>query len=399
MVKINRALLSSSLILLITFNLYNFLNFVFQFFMARMLTLADYGSLAALFSIIYLTGIFSESIQTIVVKYSASEENKSKLKNLIVRSMRKSFRISAIIFIFYLLIAIPLSFILEIPYLLLTSTGLIIFTSFLSPITRGIMQGTKRFNSLGINMIIESTFKLILAILFVYAGWRVYGAIIATIIATALSFVLSLFAIRDILRLKDKFMPVKEIYAYSKPVFFILFIILAFYSIDVVIAKVVFPAAVAGHYAIASILGKIILFGTQPISKAMFPLSAEKRNQKNNNLILNAFAIIMFCIISILLVIYFFPDAIIKIFAGRAIIESSNILFYLSIAFSLISITSLVLFYRLSRGKISNYWLFAAFPVIEIILLSVFSHNLVEYSLAFVTSSAIFLWGTILLSK
>ena len=86
--------------------------------MARMLTPADYGTLAALFSIIYLTGIFSESIQTVIVKYSASEKSKARLKNLITRSIKKALKFSIIIFIGYILLSIPLSFMLEIPYLL-----------------------------------------------------------------------------------------------------------------------------------------------------------------------------------------------------------------------------------------------------------------------------------------
>ena len=77
MIKINRALLGGSLILLITFNLYALINFFFQFSMARMLSIADYGTLAALYSIVYFMGVFAEPIQTVITKYSAS--NKSRL--------------------------------------------------------------------------------------------------------------------------------------------------------------------------------------------------------------------------------------------------------------------------------------------------------------------------------
>ncbi|MCU0642503.1 MAG: hypothetical protein MUF61_02915, partial [archaeon] len=86
MVRLNRALLGGSLVLLITFNIFNLLNFIFQFAMARMLSPADYSILAVLFSIIYMTGIFGEPIQTIIAKFSASEKNTGKLKNLLSRS-------------------------------------------------------------------------------------------------------------------------------------------------------------------------------------------------------------------------------------------------------------------------------------------------------------------------
>ena len=172
-----------------------------------------------------------------------------------------------------------------------------------------------------------------------------------------------------------------------------MFVILAFYSLDVIVAKMVFPAEIAGYYAIASILGKIILFGTMPVSKAMFPLSAAKHKGKEGHILLNAVGIILFCIIIALLVIYLMPGLIVQIFSGREIVEAANILFYLSIAFSLISLANLVLLYRLSREKIKAYWLLAIFPIIEVVLLVIFSHNLVEFSLAFITASAIFLWG------
>ena len=71
MLKINKALIGGSLILLITFNLYHAFNYFFHFAMARMLTIADYGVLVALYSIIYIFTIFSESVQTIITKYAS----------------------------------------------------------------------------------------------------------------------------------------------------------------------------------------------------------------------------------------------------------------------------------------------------------------------------------------
>jgi O-antigen/teichoic acid export membrane protein len=395
MVKINRELLSGSLVFLIAFNIYNVLNFAFHFSMARMLSPADYGILAALFSIIYMTGIFSESIQTIVAKYSSGEENKGKLKNLVLRTIKKSLKLSLIVFAAYIFAAIPLSFILKIPYLLLTSTGLIIFSAFLPPITRGALQGTKRFFPLGINFIIEGFIKLSLAVLFVFLGWKVYGAMAGTIIASAIAFIFSIIAIRDIMKSREKSIKTEGIYSYSLPVFFVLFTILLFYSIDIIIAKAVFDPTTAGYYAIASILAKTIFLGTQPISKVMFPLVAEKKNSKGHHLLLNALVLILLCIAAALLMFYFFPDFIIWVFSGKHITESSNILFYLGVAVSLLSLTNLALLYKLSLGKIRNYWIFILFPIIEIALLCIFSHNLIEFSIALITSSAIFLWGSI----
>jgi O-antigen/teichoic acid export membrane protein len=397
MVKLNKSLLTSSIILLVSFNLFNAINFLFQFAMARMLTAADYGVMAALFSFIYLSGIFGEPIMTIIAKYSAGEKSKEKVKNLLKRSLKKSLKISSMIFLVFIFAAIPLSFMLNIPYLLLSSTGLMIFAAFLPPITRGVMQGKKMFSTLGINLVIESIVKIFLAVSLVFIGWKVYGAMLAAIAGAFTAFLFSLLALRSILKSREQHMNIPGFYSYSWPAFLMIFSVLCFFSLDIIIARIVFEATTAGYYAIASTLAKAIFLATQPISKALFPMAAEKKRGDRAHLLPNALGMILTCLVPALLVFYFFPDWLIRIFAGRFIIESQNILIYLAAAMGIFSIANLLLLYKLSIGKTKNYKIFVIFPIIELVLLCIFSHNLIEFSIAFLTASAIFLWGAVFL--
>ena len=84
----SKNLLKGTLILLIMFNLFNVLNFIFQFSMARLLSLADYGIMSALFAIVYLSVGFTESIQTILTKFTTQEENKGKLHDIIKKALQ-----------------------------------------------------------------------------------------------------------------------------------------------------------------------------------------------------------------------------------------------------------------------------------------------------------------------
>ena len=400
MAKLNKTLFKGSVILLITFNLYNLFNFVFQFSMARLLTIAEYGILATLYSMIYLLSMFTESIQTVVAKYSANEPSPGKLKNLFNKSLKKAFSISLVFFILYLITAFPLSNLLNITYSLTALNGIMIFTAIFPPISRGIMLGRKRFKQLGFALVIESISKLVIAIFLVLIGLKVYGAIIATFIGVLISFIYSIYGIKNILSSKESKAVTANIYQYSKPVFLLTFIIIAFYSLDVIIAKIVFSAELAGYYALASILGKTIFWGTQPISRAMFPLSAEKKKDNKHNLIINS-ALLLFLLIAIaLLLFYFFPDLILKLFSGKSdISEASKILFYVGIAFSLQAIANLALLYKISLGKIKGYFNFIIFILIEIALMLYFSNSLLEFSIAYILASAIFLWGSIYLLK
>ena len=399
--RVNRGVVKGSLILLIAFNVFNGLNFVFHFFMARMLSVSDYGILATLFTITYVLAVFSESIQIVITKYSVQENEKGKLKNIIKKSFKKAFFVSVLLFVVYLAAAVPMSRILEIKYLLVALNGVILFSIFLSPVTRGVLQGKKRFKALGVNMAIEAVIKLCLAILFVYIGWRVYGALIGTLVGMGIALFASFFSLGDIMKSKEEKSETSGIYGYSLPAFLIILVILMFYSIDVIIVKILFPADTAGVYAIASILAKTIFFGTQPVSRAMFPITAEGNGKdgksKPDNAFMNAMMILIPMIVIALAVFYFAPNLIIKIFSGKELGEAASILFYLGVAVSLISFANLILLYKLSLGKIKRFYYLFVFLGVEIALMIYFSANLFQFSIAFITSAAIFLWGAVFL--
>jgi len=395
--KVNGDLMKGSFILLFSFGVYNFLNFIFQFSMARMLNLSDYGILAALFSIIYMLTVFTESIQIIIMKYSSNESSAGKLKYLIHKSLNKSFIVALFLFGIYLIISLLLKSLLDIPYYLLAFNGLIIFSSLFLPITRGVLQGRKLFGSLGLNMIYESSLKLIFAVFFVFIGWNVFGAIAGTILGVGFAFGLSFIPLKRILFKKKVHFKTEGVYEYAKPAFFITLIIVMFYSIDIIIAKIVFSSELAGAYAISSILSKSIFWGTQPISRVMFPLvsKGKSNNKESGTIFTNAFVFLITLIVIALGIFHFFPGLIIKIFSGKEIVESIGILFILGLGTSVISIANLVLLYKLSLNKTKGYAYLFLFVLIEAFLLFYFSANLFQFSIAFMTSSFALLWASL----
>ncbi|MEK6825869.1 MAG: oligosaccharide flippase family protein [Nanoarchaeota archaeon] len=392
--RLNKPIVRGSIILLVTFGIFNILNYIFHFTMLHLLTVAEYGVVATLFSFIYIFGIFTESIQTVVTKYTSNEKNEGKLKNIIKRASRRAFFVSFLFFSAYLLISLVLSPLLKIPYGLLAVTGIIIFTSFLLPITRGVMQGRQRFTALGRSMVLESVVKLALGILLVYGGWKVYGAMIASVLGVVLALVFSFFdrEIRTIFASKEKTAPTPQIWKYSLPVFILTFTVLAFYSIDVFIAKVVFDADTAGYYALAAIIAKTIFFLTYPIGKAMFPLSAEGSGKKNPGTFKHAIILLLLCIVAALLFIYFFPELLIWISSGKSAPLSISILFILSIGTSALALSNMTILYKLSQGNVRGYGFALAFLALEILLLLLFSANIQQFALAFLTANVCFLW-------
>ncbi|MBI2449864.1 oligosaccharide flippase family protein [Candidatus Pacearchaeota archaeon] len=289
--------------------------------MARFLEPSDYGILATLMAFVYILTIPGESIQIIISKYTSKfhKENEfGKLRALFEKSFYKGIRMAAFIFVLYLIVSPIFTIILKIPFHLLAITGLIIFAAFVLPIGRGILQGTKRFYSLGINSIIEGSIKLVLSFTLVYMGLNVLGAISSVIVSLFIAFVISVFSFNYIFKYKRESLKIEGIYGYGFSVFILIALVIILLSIDVIIAKAMFPEDLVGKYAVASIIGKMIFFATQPISKTMFPLTSEKSDKKEESRDISMKSILLVIIITIpaLLIFLFFPEIFVSILFG-----------------------------------------------------------------------------------
>ena len=397
-------LVRGSLILFIAINLFNFMNYLFHFFMARMLGPADYGVLAVLMSILYIISVPSESIQTIVSRYTSkylAEKKLGKIKSLLSRTLKKSVKFAFFIFLIYIPVAFFLSNFLKIDFLLILLTGTIVFGFFMMPINRGILQGKKKFKELGLNMITESGTKLIIAIFLVYIGLGVYGAISGNLMGVFLAFVFAFIFMKDVVKSKKVEIETKGIYAYGMPVFIVIISIMVMLSMDIILAKRFFSPEIAGQYAVASMLGKMIFFGTAGISKAMFPFATEKfENGDKSHGVFYKSLLIIFAFILIALVFFgLIPKFIVGILFGSQYLAISNIVIYTGLAFGFLSITNLILIYSLRAHKIRFSYLLFIFILLEIILLSLFNSSLKSFSIALVTANFIMMLGSLLFLK
>ncbi|NCO11514.1 oligosaccharide flippase family protein [Candidatus Pacearchaeota archaeon] len=397
---INKPLLGGSLILLVTINLFNLFNLIFNVSMARLLPLSDYGVLTTLIYFVVIFAVFSESIQTVIAKYTSREDSKGKVKDIMIKSFKKAGFISIILYVVFLAAAIPLSILMNIEYYLFALIGITIITSFFIPVTRGVMQGRKRFYSFGLNMILEGIVKLLIAISLVLLGWSLYGAVLGIVIGVFCALAFSFISLKEIISEKRKKSETPKIYSYTKPVFISMFSIVLFMSLDIILAKIYFSPEMVGAYAISSTIAKIIFIGAQPISKAMFPFSSgAKREKDSKRAFTESIIFISVLILVFLAIMLIFPNIVIRLYAGRFIPESASILFYLSLAMGLLSLANLTILYNLSLGKTKGYWKLLIFVALEVILLSLFNDTLLEFSFALITATVTFLWGSIVLLK
>ena len=401
---VSNELVRGSFVLFITFNIFNILNFVFQFSMARMLGPVEYGVFAVLMSMLYFMAIPSDSIQTIVSRYTSkfnvNGEN-GKIKSLITKSLKKGILFAFLIYLLLIPFFYLFSYFLNISFFLVLLTGLMLFTFFLIPTTRGVLQGQKRFNSLGINMVLDSGIKVLISLYLVFIGWSVYGAVSSILLGSFIALVLSFIPLRKTLSEKSKSANFSGIYQYSSPIVFSILAILLMQSLDVILAKRFFSPEIAGQYAVANLIGKMIFFGTLAISKSMFPLSSEKFDDgKNTNKIFyRSLIIVLFLCVSALLVLLLFPELFVKVLFGEKYLPVSNIIFNIGLAFSFISLSNLVVLYCISVNRKINTFYMAGFVIIQVILLWLFKSSLYSFSIAMMISSLLLFIGSLIIIK
>ena len=398
-------LLRGSIVLLIMINVFNLFNFIFHFIMARMLDPTMYGILAVLMSFVFIYAIPAEAIQTVISKHATRfniKKEYGKTKDLLIVSLKKGLIIASILFVlfnivYYFLFAKPL----DIDFSLLFISSIMIFSFFLFPVVRGILQGEKRFYALGNNMVLESVLKLIIAVVLVWLGFGVYGAITGVVLAFVLFFILSFLFIKNTLTAKRKSSGVEKVFRSNLPILIIVSGIVLFYSLDIILAKMIFPADVAGKYAVLSMIGKMIFFGTYAISKAMFPISVQRNEEKkNSNDLLKKSGLLVFgAVVFALIVIGLFPKLIISILFGSQYIDLSKYLIYVSGSFGILSLTNLFLLYGLSKNTIKTFESLSIvlFILAEAILLLTIGNTLIKFTTIFITINfAMLLWSVII---
>jgi O-antigen/teichoic acid export membrane protein len=387
-------LLGGSVLLLVLLNIANALHFAFHVAMARMLGPAGYGALAALLAILYVLNVFAESVQTILARYASREPDPGRLHDLLRRALRKGGGATLAMTAIFLVAAVPLGFWLRIPYPLMVLFSLSMIGVGLLPIHRGALQGWKRFRALGENMIWEVLAKLILGVGLVWLGAREYGAVAAVGLGFCVAFALSRLPLRDVYRTAVSRAAAPDLYQYSLPVFVVTATVMGFYSLDVLLARAFFPDAVAGGYAVASFLGKSILLGTAPVTKAMFPLSAEaadRRDGGSRRLLAGTLGILAACVIPVLIAFALIPGFLVRGMGGKSYEGAAALVLPLGLAMILMSFSNALLLYRLSTGGL-RFWV--ALPILiplEAVALALSRGSAVEFAWTVAAMNAVFL--------
>ena len=289
-------------IIFIASSLANLINFFYQVIMGRLLGPSEYGVLTTMISLLYIAGAITGTFQTSVTRnvsaYTA-QDNKYKIKKFFDKITIRFFILSCFIFILLISLLKPIKSFLNmessLPFIIL---GVAIILGSLNSVSSGIIQGMGRFKTLGLNTILGTFLKLILGILFIYLGFKTFGAIVGILLSMIIAYLVILFSIRDVVRLKipdniDSSIDLKAFYKSTTMILISTILLTVISYIDIVLVKHFFSAQDTGYFSAASQIGRIILFFPGAIGIVIFARFSEKFEKKEslNGTILKSYLI------------------------------------------------------------------------------------------------------------
>ena len=169
--------------------------------------------------------------------------------------------------------------------------------------------------------------------------------------------------------------------------------VIAFYSIDLLLARALLPPNVAGQYAVASLLGKGILFGVQPIMRVMFPFAtgAPLGSPTRRRVLAGTLALLAACIAPALLLVGLFPAEIVRFAGGSAYGGAASIALLVTSAMALMAFSNTLLLFRFAAGVPRGWAAVPALLVLEAALLVLGRGSLAAYGRAVLVANAAFL--------
>lgn len=353
----NHPLVSGSAIIFLGTLFANFLNFIFNLFMSRNLSVIDYGILASLISIILIFALIADSFVPTVVHFAGSFIAKNEEKNLLnffsqINKICLWISIITVILIIICSRLIGVFFNIENNYLVML-VGIIVFFGFISLPNRGIIQAKLLFKYISFINFASALSKLVVGAIAVVFGLKVFGALLGFLSSFVLQYILTFIPLKKYYPFKKGNSPVvvNQVVAYGGPAAMALIFLTFFITSDLILVKHFFSPEDAGVYAGLSLIGRVIFFFSAPISTVMFPLVVNKKakNEEYRDIFKIAILLIFLLSLSITIFYYLFPEFTIKLFLKKDdYLVASSFLGFFGVFITLYSMLAVVTNFYLS---------------------------------------------------
>ncbi|MEM5799598.1 MAG: oligosaccharide flippase family protein [Candidatus Aenigmatarchaeota archaeon] len=348
-----------------------FINYVFNFFMARSLSPSLYGELAIIIALYNDLFVVGGSLQTLAAREIARIKEKKACY-----VVKKLGLISLFIGLAFAFLVFILSFFTErisenlrVP-LQIISFGLPF--GFILSIAKAYLQGKEKVIKYALISSLEPLVKLFFGIALVSFGLSLVGASLSLVLPSVV-FLIFFFPL---------FFKKSERYdiKINKEFFFLTitsFLLMLYFYLDLYFVRFYLGAEEAGYYNVASITSKVLMYASGGLATIVLPRYSRNTKQKIKPVIINNFIIVM----PIFALFLLFPSFIITILYSEKYLMAKDAFVILCVAMFLQSFFRILLTVLWSRKK---DWLALKLVIFGLILNFIFLFFMTKYGILYV---------------
>jgi O-antigen/teichoic acid export membrane protein len=373
-------LVGGSLILLAGSSLVGITNFVYNVATARLLGPSGFAHATTVYTMLMLMSAITLSYQVVCAKYVArlpqTNERTAIYSTLHYRAWIAGFGIALVLVLFQG----PITSYLNLPHEHLIEL-LALGTAFYIPlgVRRGYIQGIHAFRALAVNFMVEGVVRVAGVFVLIGIGWGVEGAVLASVLAVVLAY---FTAIPSPGITKFRLRPIANSFreGLQAIVYFAGQTIIN--NFDIVLVKHFFSADLAGLYAAAALVGRLVNMCAWSVVNTMFPVSAGKSSERESRSVLVISLILVCCILAVLIGgLYLLPSFVWKTIFGAhfeqwSINTVSTLLILRAVTAGVFAISSVIITHEISRKVGSTSWVQLAFSGIFIAGICTFHETL-----------------------
>lgn len=376
----------------------NVLNYAFTLVMGRMLPVAAFGEIAALFALQLVTGVPGATLTALAAKFAGQFAGRGQgayVARLISGGRRAGGRI-AVATAALLLVATPLlSSMLSIRPLPIVLFTLLSGLGPLLALEQGVLQGLHRFGAAAVVNVLPTVAKLAIGVGLVWLGWGVEGVMVALLVGTAIGWGYAYVSTRDvaIAASTDEGFPRAAVMGAGRVILTVTLLSALFTNADILLAKAFLPPELAGQYSALTVVGKVVLYGAGAFAAVVLPLiaSAADHAGRRRDMLKWSLAAAGLLAVGAAAGFTLFPDLAVRLLLGDAYAGIGTHLSGYAWAMAMGVIGTLLTNYLIARERRSALYPLSAGLAVELVSLALRHATIGDYVLANLLCNATFL--------
>jgi O-antigen/teichoic acid export membrane protein len=361
--------------------------YLLQFALGRLLSVPEYGTFNALLSLFNIVGVPIAVIGTSLVKLASelkATNRFDKLTHIFWKFTSFSLVVGLTVFGLTVLASGFLSDYLNIEDTrLFYSLGLLLAFSFFTTIPVSFLNGLLRFKAFAFTTVSGAFLRLVIPVIFVLIGYRVGGVIFGITIATFLTYIIGTILLKKNFseyKADDLSLYYRRIKAIGFSVLFVNLGLMLMNNIDLILVKRYFTEDIAGYYAGAVTVSKILLFGAGTVVVVMFPQISElyTRGLDYSKRLKTFLMLQVFLVVSGIIFFVLYAEQLTRLMFGEKFLPSVEYIPLFTVFIGLYVMINFMIMFFLAIGKTKVFLLQLPAVVIQFVLISLFHESLYD---------------------